>query len=478
MMKKLRLFSGLFDGVLTALLFVLIRGLLDFFFFSDSYYVLHSYAQNKGVSILSPTILGTFDASYIALFYLSLVLSFFLALFVTYAVLPYINKGNTLGQSAFGLITRVENVTLLGYLNASLIAPYATILLTVSLLAFIPSLTVLVGYFVITLMLVYPIMWLVLLLQNKIDSIDAFRGALVEVEIELTKEQVIKALPSVLIHLFLFVVAFFVLLPFYWMFITSLKGFFQIQTEIPPTLWVAFRDYQIDNYLAALNAAPYLVYMKNTLTVAIISTIGTIITTIFAAFAFARLNFKGRDILFAFLISSMMIPGEMFVITNYITISDFGWLGAQNGVDQTYPQALAALTLPFMTSIFYIFFLRQTFKQIPDELYLASKVDGTSDFKYLFRIMVPIASPTIITIIILNAMGTWSAYIWPNLVTTKDEFRLVTNGLRNAYTDLAGMVRYNEQMAAAMIVTLPLLIVFLLLKKYIMRGVSRSGIKG
>ncbi len=130
-----------------------------------------------------------------------------------------------------------------------------------------------------------------------------------------------------------------------------------------------------------------------------------------------------------------------------------------------------------MTSVFYIFFLRQTFKTIPDELYLAAKVDGTSDFKYLRRIMVPIASPTIITITILNAMGTWSAYIWPNLVTNKDEYRLVTNGLRNAYTQNQG-IAYNEAMAAAMIVTLPLLIVFLLLKKYIMRGVSRAGTKG
>jgi multiple sugar transport system permease protein len=175
------------------------------------------------------------------------------------------------------------------------------------------------------------------------------------------------------------------------------------------------------------------------------------------------------------LISTMMIPGEMFVITNYITVSDLGWYSP---FGQTQLQAFMALTFPFMTSVFYIFFLRQAFRQIPDELYLAAKVDGTSDFKYLWRIMVPVASPTIITIIILNAMGTWSAYIWPNLVTAKDEYRLVTNGLRNAYTDFSGQVAYNEQMAAAMIVTLPLLIVFLLLKKYIMRGVSRSGIKG
>lgn len=278
-----------------------------------------------------------------------------------------------------------------------------------------------------------------------------------------------------IVYAFLVGFAIVVLIPFYWMILTSLKSFDRIYSEIPPSLWIPFREMLFKNYLTALDAAPYLTYMKNTVIVAFFATLGTVVTTILAAFAFARLNFKGRDLLFSVLIATMMIPGEMFVITNYITVSDLGWYSP---IGQTQAQAFLALTLPFMTSVFYIFFLRQTFKQIPDELYLAAKVDGTSDFKYLRRIMVPIASPTIITITILNAMGTWSAYIWPNLVTSKDEYRLVTNGLRNAYTDFSGQVAYNEQMAAAMIVTLPLLIVFLFLRKYIMRGVSRSGIKG
>jgi multiple sugar transport system permease protein len=217
--------------------------------------------------------------------------------------------------------------------------------------------------------------------------------------------------------------------------------------------------------------------MLNTIVVATIGTIGTIITTVLAAFAFARLNFKGRDALFAVFLATMMVPGEIFVITNYSTVAQIGWLGADE-VAQTYTQALAAMSIPFMTSVFYIFFLRQAFKQIPDELYLAAKVDGTSDFKYLRRIMIPIAKPTITTIIILNAMGTWNAYIWPNLVIENPDFRLVTDGLRNAFSELAGGTIFNEQMAAALIVTIPLLIVFLFLKKYIMRGVSRSGIKG
>ncbi len=279
---------------------------------------------------------------------------------------------------------------------------------------------------------------------------------------------------TIAVYSFLLLFAIFVFIPFYWMILTSLKTLEEIETAIQPSLWVKFKDMAFYNYYNALQAAPYIRYMANTVLIATISTVGTIVTTITAAFAFARLNFKGRDTLFLLLIATMMIPGEMFVITNYLTVTSLGWASP---FTQTFPQAVAALSFPFMTSVFYIFFLRQTFKTIPDELYLAAKVDGTSDFKYLRRIMVPIASPTIITITILNAMGTWSAYIWPNLVTSKEEFRLVTNGLRNAYTQNQG-IAYNEAMAAAMIVTFPLLIVFLLLKKYIMRGVSRAGTKG
>ncbi len=281
---------------------------------------------------------------------------------------------------------------------------------------------------------------------------------------------------KILVYSFLALFGIFVLIPFYWMILTSLKSIEQIRNEIPPSLIIGFKDIKFwQNYSDAWQAASYWRYMVNTVVVAAISTTGTVITTIFASFAFARLNFKGRDILFMILISTMMIPGEMFVITNYSTVIKLGWFSL---LEQTYPQALLALTMPFMTSVFYIFFLRQAFRQIPDTLYLAAKVDGTSDWKYLWRIMVPIASPTIITITILNAMGTWSAYIWPTMVTLKDDYKLVTNGLRSAYSEFGGMVLYNQQMAAALIVTAPLLITFLFLRKYIMRGVSRAGIKG
>jgi multiple sugar transport system permease protein len=167
--------------------------------------------------------------------------------------------------------------------------------------------------------------------------------------------------------------------------------------------------------------------------------------------------------------ATMMIPGEMMVISNFQTVVDWGWY-------QTY----TALIVPFLVSVFYIYLLRQTFKQIPDELYYAAKVDGTGDFKYLLRIMIPIGLPTIITITILKLMGSWNSYVWPNLVADKEEMRLITNGLRGAsFTDAeTGRVSYNTQMAATVAVTLPLLLVFIFLRKYIMRGVSRSGIKG
>ncbi len=267
--------------------------------------------------------------------------------------------------------------------------------------------------------------------------------------------------------------AIFIIIPFYWMLITAMKTLTQVESA-PPILWLNPAEWQWVNFSGALEQAPFLRFTLNTVVVAIIATIGTVITTILSAFAFARLNFKGRDLLFMAFIATMMIPGEIFVITNYITVSRIGWVS----LDQSYFEAILAMTVPFMTSIFFIFFLRQAFKTIPNELYYAAKVDGKTDWQYLWRVMVPIAIPTITTITILNAMNTWNAYIWPQLVTMQEDYRLVSNGLRNAFDDTAGRIMYHEQMAASIIVTVPLIIAFLLLKKYIMRGVSRSGIKG
>lgn len=287
---------------------------------------------------------------------------------------------------------------------------------------------------------------------------------------------------TTLTYLFLVFVAVIILIPFYWMLLTSVKSTSMIQ-RVPPLLWVPFKDWVLTNYtgLFALDRYgvaifPFFTYLKNTVLVALITTAGTALTTILAAFAFARLHFKGRDTVFAILLGTMMVPGEIFILTNFLTINKFGWYNVFN---QTYTDAILAMTIPFMTSVFYTFYLRQTFKQIPNELYFAAKVDGTGDFGYLWKIMVPVASPTIVTILILNAMGTWSAYIWPVLVTAKSEYRLVSNALRGTtFMDNAGIVQYGQQMAAATLVTVPLLIIFFIFRKQIMRGVSRSGIKG
>lgn len=289
-----------------------------------------------------------------------------------------------------------------------------------------------------------------------------------------------------ILYTFLSIVAISILIPFYWMLLTSLKSIIDIE-QIPPIIFMKISDWKITNYTdlfltvpsgprAGEPLFPFFTYLENTLVVSLLTTTGTLITTVLSAFAFARLNFKGRDTVFAILLATMMVPGEIFILTNFITVFKFGWY---NIFDQTYLQATLALTIPFMVSVFYIFYLRQTFKQIPNELYYAAKVDGTSDFKYLTKIVIPIALPTIITITILNSMGAWSAYIWPALVTAEDKFRLVSNGLRGAFTDTAtGRTDYGQQMAAAALVTLPLLLVFFTFRKQIMRGVSRSGIKG
>lgn len=277
-----------------------------------------------------------------------------------------------------------------------------------------------------------------------------------------------KIIKYVIIYAFLIIMAIYVVFPFYWMINTSLKTDIEVDLLVP-----TFYPHEVawNNYPRAMEYASFGRYMTNTVIVGVLSTIGTLITTITAAFAFARLNFKGRDLVFTIFLATMMIPGEMMVITNYITVANLNWLRSDTGV-------FAAMIVPFMVSIFYIYLLRQNFKQIPNELYYAAKVDGTSDFKYLLKVMIPIASPTIISITILKLMGAWNSYVWPNLVADQEHLRLITNGLRRAFTSDEGRNQLNLQMAATAIVTAPLLLVFIFLRKYIMRGVSRSGIKG
>ena len=278
---------------------------------------------------------------------------------------------------------------------------------------------------------------------------------------------------TTIVYILLIALALIVIFPFYWMIITSLKSNSEVE-QINQTFFPSIVMWS--NYVYVFDSFDFLKYMKNTIVVAIFSTAGTLITTIFAAFAFARLKFKGREPLFLVFLMTMMIPGEMMVISNYITVAAFGWIGT----GQTLTKAYLAMIVPFLVSVFHIYLLRQNFKQIPNELYLAAKVDGKSDWKFLWRVMVPLAAPTLISITILKFMGTWNSNVRPKLVTNSDDFRLISNGLRgSSFTDAdIGKTSYGYQMAATVLVTVPLFLLFVFFRKYIMRGVGRAGIKG
>ena len=280
------------------------------------------------------------------------------------------------------------------------------------------------------------------------------------------QQRVLQVLVKIVTYLFLFTMALIVIFPFYWMIISSLKEMDEYRMSIP-TLFPKVLDFA--NYMEVFTNEDLLLgqLFFNTLLVGVVSTVLSLIITILSAFAFARLEFKGKNALFAALLATMMIPGELFTITNYQTVSTLGW-------KNTY----TVLIVPFLVSVFYIYLLRQNFLQIPNELYLAAKVDGTSDFKYLWKVMIPLALPTIISITILKMMGSWNTYMWPRLVANDDAHRLITNGLRTAFTNAEGVTDIPVQMAAVAVVSFPLFLVFIFLRKYIMKGVSRSGIKG
>ena len=279
-----------------------------------------------------------------------------------------------------------------------------------------------------------------------------------------TKQKIVHFLVKFFLYAFLILMAVIVLFPFYWMIISSLKTLEEYRLSVP-TFWP--QKVMLSNYADAFTTANLGKLFINTMIVGVVSTLLSLVITVLSAFAFARLEFKGRDTMFALLLATMMIPGELFTITNYATVTQIGWMN-------TYK----VLIIPFLVSVFYIFLLRQNFMQIPNALYLAAKVDGTSDLKYLWKVMVPLSLPTLISITILKMMGAWNSYIWPRLVANDEAHRLITNGLRNAFTDTTGDVNYPVQMAAVAIVSAPLFLVFIFLRKYIMAGVSRSGIKG
>lgn len=293
------------------------------------------------------------------------------------------------------------------------------------------------------------------------------------------RQRVVKILVQILTYTFLGIMALIVLFPFYWMIISSLKSIEEYRLSVPTFLPgstivnsngdIINYDIMWSNYASAFNAANLGQFFVNTLYVGIVSTILSLVVTVLAAFVFARLEFKGKNVLFAGLLATMMIPGEMFTISNYQTVRMLGW-----------ESKFIVLIIPFLVSVFYIYLLRNNFMQIPNELYYAAKVDGTSDLKYLWKVMIPLALPTLISITILKMMGSWNSYMWPRLVANDDLHKLITNGLRGeAFTNAETKeVDYPRQMAAVAIVSAPLFLVFIFLRKYIMKGVSRSGIKG
>ena len=274
--------------------------------------------------------------------------------------------------------------------------------------------------------------------------------------------------------------AFVVIFPFFYMISASFMDITTLNSGALLPDFGSFVDNVVYNYSQIFDSASfdYGRLVGNTLLVGVTITCGSLIVTILSAYAFARLNFRGRDFLFTIFLATMMIPGEMMIITNFTTMSNLGLISSS----QSSFEAYLVLILPFFGNVFYIYLLRQTFKQIPNELYLAAKVDGKSDWQYLWHVMVPLSSQTIITILILNLIDAWNSYAWPSLVLVNSDFNVLSVALRGTsfllYTHETYEVMYNWQMAATVMTTVPLLLLFIIFRKYIMRGVARAGIKG
>ena len=277
----------------------------------------------------------------------------------------------------------------------------------------------------------------------------------------LVKNRVLKGITYLLLTFW----AVLVLFPFYWMVLTSVKSYGAYNSEWIPKLYTLSPTLQ--NYRNAFTAVPLAGYFTNTIVFTVITTALMLIVTVLAAFAFARLHFKGRDLAFTLFLSLMMIPTELVVITNYVTITNADLRNTFTG-----------LILPSVTSVFYIYLLKENFAQIPDELYYAAKVDGTSDLKYLFKVLIPICRPTIVTITILKVIECWNSYVWPRLVTDDQAYFLVSNGIQEIRENGFGRENIPAMMAAVVVICVPLIILFLIFRKKIMAGVARGGTKG
>ena len=270
---------------------------------------------------------------------------------------------------------------------------------------------------------------------------------------------------STVVHILLSLWAVIVLFPFYWMVLTSVKSYSAYNSEYIPKFFTLSPTLQ--NYVDAFTAVPLGRYFTNTLVFTLITTLLMLAVITLAAFAFARLEFKGKRLAFTLLLSLMMIPNELVIITNFVTITD---LGLRN--------TLTGLILPSVTSVFYIYLLKENFAQIPDELYYAAKVDGTSDFKYLTKVMIPICSPTMVTIVILKVIECWNSYVWPRLITDDENYFLVSNGIQAIRESGFGRENIPAMMAAVVVISVPLIALFLIFRNKIMDGVSRGGTKG
>ena len=270
---------------------------------------------------------------------------------------------------------------------------------------------------------------------------------------------------NVVIYTFLTFWGIVVLFPFYWMILSSVKSYSAYNSEYIPKFFTLSPTLQ--NYVDAFTAVPLTGYLINTLIFTLVTTAIMLVVTILAAFAFARLDFKGKDLVFTLFLSLMMIPNELVIITNFVTITNLDMRNTFMG-----------LILPSVTSVFYIYLLKENFAQIPDQLYYAAKVDGTSDLKYLCKVMIPICKPTLVTITILKVIECWNSYVWPRLITDDQAYFLVSNGIQEIRENGFGRENIPAMMAAVVVISLPLIILFLIFHKKIMEGVSRGGTKG
>ena len=270
---------------------------------------------------------------------------------------------------------------------------------------------------------------------------------------------------KILVYAGLIVWALIVLFPFYWMLLTSVKSYSAYNSEFIPQLYTLSPTLQ--NYLDAFTQVPLADYFLNTLIFTLSTTAVMLVVTVLAAFGFSRLQFKGKDLVFTLFLALMMIPSELVVITNFVTITNWDLRNSFMG-----------LILPSVTSVFYIYLLKENFAQIPDELYYAAKVDGTSDFRYLWKVMIPICRPTIITITILKVIECWNSYVWPRLITDDPNYYLVSNGIQFIRENGFGRENIPAMMAAVVVISLPLIVLFLIFRRKIMEGVARGGTKG